>query len=90
MCHEAAAAAAVGYVRGCTAARLQHGGTDAQKDATRAGQSLKMLREEEFSRRQQSSKQHKGFFNSSLFPPLQRNERHRLAGLCAAAADLPT
>lgn len=73
MCHEAAAVAAavVGYVRGCTAARLQHGGTDAPKDATRAGQSLKMLREEEFSRRQQSSKQHKGFFNSSLFPPLQ-------------------
>lgn len=51
---------------------LQHGGTDAQEDATPAGQSLKMFTAEEFTRRQQGSKQHKGFFfvfNSSLFSP---------------------
>lgn len=52
--------------------RLQHGGTDAQKDATRAGQSLKMCRAEEFTRRRETGKQHKGVFstsNSSLFSP---------------------
>lgn len=84
LCREAAAAAVVLVsVRGCAAA-LRRGGTGARRAATRAAQSLKMFGAEKSAR--QSGKRHKGLF----FRLHKRTERHLTAGLCAAAADLPT